>query len=361
MVRFLTSLTLILFFLSGTAQAKELSPLYRSARAAAMGGTSVSFVTNEDSIFLNPAGLGRVEGEYASVHYGNATMEFSQDIPALGMDGVNAAKSFGIDKMNILMGKNMYTRGQFAPSFVMPNFGIAVLTDGQGALYARNRSLPQFTLGYQNTNGLQMGIGFTIGGRKRKNRPKLYLGVGAKLMWRRGGYYDLSPLQVLELSTHRGTMLSQIVGNYSMGIGVDAGAQYVIPLTPVTQVMLGTAYTEIGDINFGDKAMPQKGSLSGGMSFQYQSKWFGWLVAYDIRDVVSEVSWRQMNHLGMEVSFPLIKLYTGINQAYITYGLSFDIWYFKVYLVSYAQELGTDIHQVPNRRYIMQFDLKFDL
>ena len=80
-----------------------------------------------------------------------------------------------------------------------------------------------------------------------------------------------------------------------------------------------------------------------------------------MRDIVTETSWRQKNHLGMEISFPFINLYTGINQAYITYGMSFDIWYFKVYLASYAQELRTDIHQTPNRRYIMQFDLKFEL
>ena len=42
------------------ASAAELEELYRSARMMGMGGTSVALATNEDALWLNPAGLADV-------------------------------------------------------------------------------------------------------------------------------------------------------------------------------------------------------------------------------------------------------------------------------------------------------------
>ena len=86
------------------------------------------------------------------------------------------------------------------------------------------------------------------------------------------------------------------------------------------------------------------------------------LAAYDYRNILeSAYDWRKRNHLGLEVAFPILSIYAGLYQSYLTFGAGFDLFFFRINAVSYATELGTLVGQDPNRRYQLRFDFKFNL
>ena len=98
-----------------------------------------------------------------------------------------------------------------------------------------------------------------------------------------------------------------------------------------------------------------------GASLKHTPGFFSFILSYEYSHILSVVDWRQKNHVGLEIGIPRFKLAVGLNQAYVTGGLTFDFPLLKLQLATYAQELGTFIHQQPNRRVILRIDFNFKL
>src|SRR5271156_6288667 len=56
----------ILILFSMPAWAQEYHPFFRGIRAEGMGGAGIAVVDDETSLFINPAGLGKIRGPYFS-------------------------------------------------------------------------------------------------------------------------------------------------------------------------------------------------------------------------------------------------------------------------------------------------------
>ncbi len=341
--------------LSNTAFSGELIELYRGARAQAMGNAFVAIADDEEAIFYNPAGLAGTQKHI--LNYMALDLSTSTDLILSYQEGLSAFKNLSGDSLNVIIGKNIFARSQFAPSFLMPNFGVAAIVDGQFAIESQNKALPQLTLGYQTTNGIQAGYGISLN-RGFRRKGDLRFGIAAKILWRRGGYHLLPLLSLISLSQNT---IKELSGSYERGIGLDFGGQYLFNFTNHFSASLGVAYTDVGDTYFGGQADTIKGNLTAGMALQYSLKLSKITFAYDFRHILNETDWRKKSHIGVEVAVPFLSIYGGINQVNLTYGASFDAWLFKITVLSFAEELGSFVHQDSMRQWLVKTALKFDL
>ena len=335
---------------------QELRELYRGSRASAMGGAFTALADDEEAIFYNPAAMAGFK-KY-EVHYAALMLEFSNDIITQVQTFASAFNNPSVSSLNQFIGSNAYGRAQFTPSFTMPNFGIAVIADAQTALLGQNQSLPQFDLGYQFTNGIQAAYGMSVLSKGKKQKSDLRVGVGAKVLWRRGGYYPIPLNTLLNISQ---STINNLVGNYQIGYGMDLGLQYVRNISSKLTLSAGLAMTEIGDMNFGAGTATQPQNLS--LGFAASFKTFGTVanLAYDYRHILQDTDYRKRSHLGLELGIPLIRIYGSVNQGYFGYGASFDIWLIKLTTQTYVEEIGSLVGQDAERRWVLTLDMKLGI
>jgi hypothetical protein len=337
-----------------TARAGELREYYRGTRAEAMGNAFTAIADDEEAIFLNPAGLAGVDG--FRFNYAALDLATNWETVTSYASVSDAFKSLDGDSFNSILGKDVYAQAQFTPSIVMPNFGIALLVDQQVALSTENAALPQVNFGFQTTDGVQAAYGVSLM-RGRHRGQDFRIGIGGKILWRRGGYRQL-PMMTL-VSADIDAMKQAVGGFGGPAYGVDFGSQYIRKLSHNLTLSGALVYTDIGDTNFGNGPSPIKGNLSVGVAAKFGYHNAHLTLSAEQRHLLEETDWRKKTHVGMELALPMISLYGGINQVYLTYGASFDVWIMRITAASYAEELGSYVHQNAPRRYVIKIDLKF--
>lgn len=336
----------------------ELRELYRGARATAMGGAYVAVADDEEALFANPAGLAGIE-KY-TLHYMQFLLEMPSDIATTASTLANLK---GVDggALNGIMGKNVYSHVQLTPSYVMPNFGVGIIVDQQLALYAKNTALPNIILGYQTTNGVQFGYGFSVLHRGRREADNdLRLGFGGKMLWRRGGY---RPFTLTQLFTPSEQMILDTIGDFGMGFGVDAGVQFVKTLGSHVTWNLGAAMTEIGDVQFTSGADSQKSNFSVGTAFKLSldRPKTSFQISYDYRHILNPSDWHMHHHLGVEFGLPMVSVFGGLSEFYPTFGASFNAWLAKVTALSYREELANVYKVDTQQRYLLQIEFSLNI
>lgn len=354
------SLCLAVFLSASSAFAArhELRDLYIGARGQAMGGTYVGLADDEQAVYMNPAGMAGIDRQ--RIHYGIADIYASDE---LLLSPTSLGSISGTNSVNALIGKNIGARAQISPTFVMPNFGVAILIDQQIAVQAKNHAYPTVTLGYQTTTGVQAAYGITISQKNRRRKTvggELRLGVGGKILWRRGHYREYTAVELLSMNM---TMdgLNAMAGNFGMGFGIDVGAQYVLPLNQQLTLSVGSAVTEIGGVKFASDSDSQPSNFSAGLGLKYKLPKVNLALAYDYRNILQDVDPSKRSHLGLEVELPFISLYGGLNGPYPSYGASFDAWLFRLTALTYTEELAAQAGVDAERRYMLRLALKFGL
>ncbi len=326
-----------------------------------MGNAFVAIADDEQSLFMNPAGL--AGNQKYSFHLLDTDLSISSDVVMGGVNGIRTVAGLKgtldeIDKfVELVMGKNMVGRAQMTTVLLTPNLGIGILVSSEVAVLAQNRALPEITLGYITTNGLQAGYGGAVA-RPFRKKGELRLGVAGKLLYRRGSYNRLTMMELLSMNKGQ---LESITGSFGMGIGLDLGAQYLHKVNKRLTLSGGVAMTDIGNTSFGPKAMAIEQNLTSGVAAKYSYGHSSLTLSYDYRHMLAPVDWRKKNHLGAELAFPFLRLWGGLDQVYFTYGGSVDLWLARISLVSWKEEFGAFVHQNPARHYTLHLSMKFEL
>lgn len=359
------------------ASSYELRDLYRDTRMKAMGGAGIALQLEDkdavQAIFTNPAQM--AGNQDFMLHYLNGDLAASTDTYTSISDAQTAFSNFSSSTINQLMGKNIYANGQYVAAVTAPNFGAAILLDAQAGFYAQNPSYPEYTLGYQSTNGVQAAWGTTLDlsgpkarrprrGRSAKplssNSSELRIGLGGKVFWRKGGYKDV-PLSTLTTATS--TFLDDLMGKFEMGYGLDSGIQYIHAVSNRFSWSVASSYQNVGDMDFvGNIAETQKGNLTAGTAMRFQLEGLTSLsFAYDHAHLNQAMDWRKRQHFGVEWALPGLSIFGGIHQTYLSYGASFDAWIIRITAASYAEELGGSAYEMGDRRYLLRLAMRFGL
>lgn len=335
--------------------ADELYTQYRGARPQAMGGAFVAVADDENALFYNPAGLAGMTGP--TFHLVNTTFDLNSDMIWNFANYLTLVSSFSPAVLNTLVGQRIYARATGMIGFTTKYFGAAFIYDQQTAFITDNPYLPQVTLGYQWTYGVQVGAGFPVL-RLDKKRGELRVGIAGKALWRRGKYETLPFTELFNIGL---TTLEDFAGQWrGPAWGFDLGLQYVHKVKKVWRFQAGAAYTNIGDTQFsgGGSAATLRSDLSVGAAVGFEQKALRVMVSYDYRNILQDTDWRKRSHLGLTIGLPIFSLYGGLNQGYLTYGASVDLWVFRITGLAYGEERGATLFQFPERRYMAQIDVK---
>jgi hypothetical protein len=337
------------------ARADEFHPLFRSARAQAMGNAFTAVADDEGAIFYNPAALAGNRG--FGFKFAALNIEASDDTVYSYPLFTNSFSSFNISSLNNFIGKNFYARAGAYSSLIGPNFGIAAIYDAQVGIRLKNTSLPQGSIGVQRTYGTQFAYGVSLFQAKKKSWD-LRVGAAGKVLWRAGGYSGLTFTQILTVDT------SQITGRlqkYGIGFGLDVGLQYISELSPLFTLVAGFSGKDLGDTSFTLGNDPQKSNYTAGVGLKYKTGIVKGLLSYDYEHLLEYWDWKRKSHLGLELELPLFKFEAGFNQTYLSYGASFNFLVFNLMYVHYTEEQAGIVGTDPEGRSMVYIAVKFDL
>lgn len=348
--------------LAMNVQAGMNRSLLRSPEALAMGGAYTAIVDDGDSLFYNPAGVAAID--HMSVHYVSVAPTISDWVVTGWSTLSDLSDPSGAD-INRLMGQNIYAQSTVTTSVLTPGFAIAGIYDVQGALYAKNQALPKIEYGYQKTAGVQAAFAFsTTDGRRRGKgkRNSEYLnewrfGIGGKFLSRTGGYRLLSAAELFALDS---TSASDLVGGQGTGYGVDLGVQRFQRVNPNVTLHWGAAFLNLGDVTFGNGATPLKGDLTSGVAVTLKHGLAGITFAYDIAQLNRDDDFSKKQNVGARVRLPLLDIYGGFHQGFLTYGAAFDVWITRISAAVYKEELGGYQKQNPESRMTLRADFKME-
>lgn len=344
---------LLLTLVSTLSQAREQTmELVRQPRTIVMGGAGVGLADDEYALFHNVAGLaGQEERNFRPLGLG---VEGSWDTYTNLGTIMSLGSNFTVGSLNELMNKDIAFRLNQVPMIQLPHFALAYVFDSQVVLNEYNKVNPNFNLGYMTTHGVQAGMAWSF---KKGRHPteEFRMGIALKLLFRKGGFYDVSTAGLLQASDNGVAYLNSLVGNYGTGFGGDIGVQYVKKLNPTTNFSIGSSITDLGGTKFSDShamTIPMVWNAGIGLKKTVNENKFSF--GLDMRNILLATALSNKIHFGGEADLGFINLQLGLNQLNPTYGIGFDAWVLKLMFLSYAEELGPSYHQLSSRRGMIQ-------
>ena len=335
--------------------ADEVSEFYRGIRMMGMGGAGVAIAVEDEAIYLNPAAMAanpRLKLKAVT------DLAVSTTIVNSYLSGEFATLSDpSLEVLEQVVGRFLYLGGAASPSLVMPNFGISVYGDQKVGLGIENTALPNIEVNFMQTYGVQGAAGYSFPLMRGKRPSEIRVGVGGKYLYRKGRVWNEKLADLFSISTDA---LLERAGAFYSSYGFDLGLQYIQPINRHVSSQFGLSYQNIGGIDFdAETAANIPGNLSVGGAVIFGATSMGQItVAYDLRQLNQEVDFRKRSHLGLEIKLPVITLWAGLNQTYLTYGGAVDFWLARAGFVVFKEELGALSFQRPDSRWMLRLELK---
>lgn len=345
----LQSLLFVFLFLSQSARAEDIG---FSVRALGMGNAYTAIVNDSDSVFYNPAGLGKIKGfnwNIMDLALGVNKVESYQDF--LDVMG-NSSDVSGI--VNELYGKevSLYIGGKSIVSIGGFSFGAYGLSDFN--LQVNNPVYPNID------SQVRVDLAYVAGWGMELMPDRLHVGVLGRRVVRQGGRVPIGVSTIANLNS------DEIVDELSrkgLGYAVDLGATLTLPgeFSP----LLSYTWRDVGDTTFrptgselAPQAVQQEHILGLGMTFE--STLMDIRPALDFRYLKqTQIPLGQRLNFGIEFSLPMIDVRGGFHQGYYTLGAGFDLWLMRVDAATYGVELGQYPGQLEDRRYMLQITFEF--
>lgn len=351
----------ILLFATAS-MAVENTPFFRGVRAQGMGGASVAIVNDETSLFLNPAGLGRIRGPYLMI--ANPEIEANTETNNIYGAGyqymrIHNDPGFMLSNARLNPDVRIHARYQLLPAFVTTNFGIGVY--GKYSWDAEYiTSTGKYRLDHINDYGAVIGYCF------RLFDGKIKIGASGKMINR------VSIAKDLEGSTDTTTLKMSDLVTEGGGFGFDAGLILTGPWVFLPSIAV--AGHDIGDTKFtsttgyfyqpANRPDFQKQSIDVAFSISP-------ILGKKVRSTITG-EWRDAQnstypdmyrrvHAGVELNISdILFLRGGMNQRYYTAGFEFDLGPHQIQLATYGEEIGPDETKFrEDRRYVGLYGFRF--
>lgn len=348
---------LVLVLTGLPASAKVYPSFYRGVRPLGMGDAFTAVADDENALFYNPAGLSKID----TLTFGvvNPLVEASADSIDLAYDADDTDTDDTTEVVELMrdyLGEHQHIRGGVFPhvGLNIAGYGVMVGVLAQATLDAeiRNPTWPEAEMDYVYDRGLVAGVGGRI--------PFLDLRLGATLK-----YINRSSLNEVytAIDIANDDFEDEFDDDLEEGsaVALDLGVIYRLPWLEWADTDVGFTIQHLPEMQFGD-ALDQETQANLGIAAK---KGFGGVTlvgALDYVDLTHTIGEDRdipkRLHMGVEVQLPLIlSLRLGLNQGYLTYGLSADLWALKLDFAAYTEEAGAHAGQRDDRRYVGQLTL----
>lgn len=359
---------------------------YQSARALGMGDAFVAVADDYSAIFYNPAGLARIKSSQVNlsmdISMTTAFSNFYSDLTGIGSIDDPADQSAAyIDLFQKNFG-NIYggRGGLFHGTWVTDNWGVAILPmDVALEMTVHNNAFPSLSTRLIADSTIAVGYGDTV--RNDHLGGKLEWGVTGKFVNRNYLNADLNVADLVVDSTlFRRT---DMVEGYALD--ADIGLLYSPFLSeglvgdlfrlarPTFGVVLRNALggefkNSLNILNNGSTGQPEKMErvIDIGTRWEYPEVFiFSGRGVMDFRNIGhSQYSLKKGLHLGFEFDWRMASWWNGqyrfgLSQGYLTTGLSALFGVFRLDLVTYGEETGTEAQPRESRSYMARFNMDF--
>jgi hypothetical protein len=342
---------------SSHAFAKAYPNFYRGIRPLGMGNAFTAISDDENALFYNPAGLAEISA--FSMGLINPIMEVSESTIDLYNDSedIDTDDSGQVaDLLREYIGEHQHARISLFPyvGFPVAQCGVMIGYLGQATLDAevRNPAWPEADTSYIADHGPLAGVGGRIAS------SDIRIGATVKYINRESldEVYTATDIADDDFDDQFEDDLEK-----GSGIALDLGALYTLPFNWPVQTHIGLTVQNLPEMDFGD-AQDQPTQTNIGFALEKGISKFKLLGALDYRDLTHAIGEDddipKHLHLGLELQLPkILSVRAGLNQGYVTYGLTLDFWIVKLDLASYSEEVGAHAGQREDRRYVGQLSI----
>jgi hypothetical protein len=379
----IAGLTILSFnFCSSAAQAGEVTDFtihhgYESVRALGMGDAFTALADDYSALFYNPAGLARIEK--GQVNLGIGAGVDTKFYPLYNDIKTTSSSNNVSDMTNLLAqdyGNHYSARLPLLNAFwVRPGWGLAIIpVDLSLDLEIHNVVGPAIGLIATQDTTIAYGRGWDL---HWLGQDRLSIGFTGKAIYR--GYYN-KLLLAADLALNN-TLLRPSDAQEGLTVDADAGMlwtpklsarswlRYTRPTFGWTVHNIG-AFGYIGDYHLIDPGTttppPLVRSLDVGTAWELPNWWI-WKTRFmaDLRDIGNDNFTLQKGmHLGAEFLWNVRSWWQGgwrigVNQGYLTAGVSGTLGIFTLDIATYGEEEGTASDPKANRIYMAKASLDF--
>jgi hypothetical protein len=359
------------------AQSEYLHDTYISTRVQGMGGAYIGLADDYNALFLNPAGLARLEeGEInLDLQFGAtpSILNFANDLTGAGSD---PTKLQTVLQSNF--GSHFGSRVGLGGTWVRPKFGLAIMPLDL-TVQADIRGAAGLTVGVQAYQDTVVQFGYAWNFNESKS---FSFGLSPKFVYR--AYFEKS-LSLLDLATST-TLFRPSDAQEGMTVDADVGFLYT-PFVPTegwftflqyAKPQFGFTIQNIADEGFTNDFhwYSSQSSLAVDTRLERRynvgSKWelpefwvFKPRFLLDFRDIGTRyASFKKTSHIGGELlwkAFGWLKggYRLGLSEGYLTAGISAQLWIFALDLATYADEVGTASSPKESRNYMVRLSADF--
>lgn len=379
-------LIFILLFIQVDAIAREVLYLGRSPKGMLMGNAYTSYATDEYSLFYNPALIGRNDG-----------VSFTPFNPSFGVTNIlddmerfdDFPSSDAVAITDRALGLPVYLQAGIYPSLKMGPFAFSLFANTSTSMILRNRVHPTLSIDYRLDRGFLFGGAFSVGegakksvwdkssGKRARKKSsgghRWSYGFAIKNINRQGlsGDFDLFGTDLIS-TINGGGVDSYDAFRRELGFskgeawGLDLGIDFIYS-SGAFEWGTGLSVLDVGNTRFkkteGTGTVPEQEMVVAWGTHALLDFGIGELVTtFDISPMNQGLSFGRMFHLGAEISLPLLSVFGGINEGYLSYGVEIDIWIAKLIAGFYSVELSGDYKTEEGKRatvYLSIFDVSY--
>lgn len=327
---------------------------YRGTRGLGMGGTQISTVNDETTLFINPANLLRLRNPIVTVF--DIEVEASGNFysPLYQTTSFNPLNSSSVfSSLNQNPGENYYFRSSNAPSFVSPYFGISLLSN-QILNMQFNSATNQTQLYYRDDQALFSGFAIRLFSGIVK------IGFSGKIISRNEA--DTLITQPIEVNSDN--FLSS-----GTAIGFDTGVTITLPIKYLPTVSLVTR--DLGTTKFDSNIFTRRSTTTKPTNLN-QSTDIGFSLnpihASNQRSIwsielhqINSIN-NPINHLHFGYEYNLNDIFFtrfGFNQSYWTAGLELASERMQFQISTYGEEIGQQASTQESRRFALKLSYRF--